>query len=70
MKDAEQAYAGKGWVADKVTKELVGKYIAYLCEIGFIEKPVEGKGKPLPKIEISAEQREALAKIGGRGAVA
>jgi L-aminoadipate-semialdehyde dehydrogenase len=70
MRDVVQAYATKEPVADKVTEELVGKYISYLCEIGFLERPVEGKGKPLPKAEISAEQREALAKVGGRGAVA
>jgi L-aminoadipate-semialdehyde dehydrogenase len=57
-------------VADKVTEELVGKYLSYLVAIGFIEPPVEGKGKPLPKVEISAEQREALSQLGGRGAVA
>jgi L-aminoadipate-semialdehyde dehydrogenase len=70
MRSVVRAYAAKEPVADKVTDELVGEYLSYLVEIGFIEPPVEGKGKPLPKVEISAEQREALTKLGGRGAVA
>jgi L-aminoadipate-semialdehyde dehydrogenase len=72
MRSVVQAYAAlaKDRVADKVTEELVGKYLAYLVKIGFIEPPVGGKGMPLPTVEISAAQREALTKLGGRGAVA
>ncbi|KAF2433270.1 L-aminoadipate-semialdehyde dehydrogenase large subunit [Tothia fuscella] len=74
MKDVMRNYGtavGKGHeVADKLTEELVGKYISYLCEIGFMEKPVKGKGKDLPRVEIGKEQMEALKKIGGRGAAA
>jgi L-aminoadipate-semialdehyde dehydrogenase len=55
--------------SDGVTAELVGRYISYLCEIGFMKRPMGGRGKPLPKVVISKEQKEALAKIGGRGAV-
>jgi len=68
--DAENRNDVVAEVADKITEELVGRYLSYLCEIGFIEKPKSRKGKSLPKVEISKEQREALAKIGGRGAVA
>lgn len=60
-----------GEVADHVTVELVGRSLSYLVEIGFMDKPVGGKGKlPLPEVKLSQEQRDALAKIGGRGAVA
>jgi L-aminoadipate-semialdehyde dehydrogenase len=71
MKDVMRTYASavgaNHEVADKVTEELVGRYISYLVAIGFVEKPVEGKGKPLPPVEMNAEQLEALKRIGGRG---
>jgi L-aminoadipate-semialdehyde dehydrogenase len=73
MRAVVKAYAAhaKVDVADKLTEDLVAKYLSYLCEIGFLERPVNGKGKKaLPKVEIGAEQRDALAKIGGRGAIA
>jgi L-aminoadipate-semialdehyde dehydrogenase len=60
-----------GEVADHITAELVGRSLSYLVEIGFMDAPKGGKGKlTLPKIELSQEQRDALAKIGGRGAIA
>jgi L-aminoadipate-semialdehyde dehydrogenase len=60
-----------GEVAGQITVELVGRSLSYLVEIGFMDRPKVGKGKlPLPKVELSQKQRDALAKIGGRGAVA
>lgn len=60
-----------GEVADHVTVELVGRSLSYLVEIGFMDKPAGGRGKlTLPKVKLTQEQRDALAKIGGRGAVA
>jgi L-aminoadipate-semialdehyde dehydrogenase len=73
MRAVVKGYTAKGKedVADKLTEDLVAKYLSYLCEIGFLERSADGKGKKtLPKVEVGAEQREALAKIGGRGAIA
>ncbi|KAA8574572.1 hypothetical protein EYC84_006021 [Monilinia fructicola] len=48
---------------------IMGNYLAYLAGIGFLPLPEEGKGKALPKVEISAEQKVALLRVGGRGAL-
>lgn len=50
-----------------VSREDVGRYLAYLREIGFVGAP-EGRGRKLP--ELRADVREALAVggTGGRGA--
>lgn len=70
LEDDKQTQA-LGKVADHITVELVGRSLSYLVEIGFMDKPKGGRGKlPLPKVELSQEQRDALAKLGGRGAVA
>lgn len=71
------ASAGAG-----VTEELVGLYASYLSAVGFLPRPTEsesesegGKDKdkevrPLPRVEISQGQREAMAGVGGRGGAA
>ncbi|KAF2405155.1 L-aminoadipate-semialdehyde dehydrogenase [Trichodelitschia bisporula] len=56
--------------AGAVTEELVGLYVSYLCEVGFLPHPESGVGVALPKVELTAKQSEALARVGGRGAVA
>lgn len=57
MKDVMRVYASAVGtyheVADKVTEELIGMYISFLVAIGFMAKPVVGKGKPMPKVDIS-----------------
>jgi hypothetical protein len=50
----------------KVTRDLLGKYLAYLIEIGFMERP---QPKELPKVVISNARREALSRVEGRGKV-
>ena len=52
-----------------VDEEIMGKYLAYLAGIGFMTSP-SGKGKKaLPQITISPEQKTALMRVGGRGAL-
>ena len=52
-------------VQSQVTQETVGKYLAFMVAIGFINPPREiGKGGPLPKIDLSEAQKEALGRAG------
>jgi len=52
-----------------VDEEIMGKYLAYLAGIGFLSLP-DGKGKErLPEAKISPEQKVALLRVGGRGAL-
>ncbi|KAI9681335.1 MAG: large subunit of alpha-aminoadipate reductase [Caeruleum heppii] len=52
-----------------VTEAVMGRYLAYLVAIGFMPAPV-GKGKKmLTRIELGDEQRNALRRVGGRGAL-
>lgn len=57
-----------------VTENVMGVYLAYLVAIGFLPAPNgatktrnDTKPKPLPSMDISTEQRDALGKVGGRG---
>lgn len=72
----EDVSAGSG-----VTKNTIGIYLAYLAAIGFLPPPTkrgEANGhqrmpssmKMLPRINVSDEQKKALANVGGRGALA
>ncbi|KAG9235111.1 hypothetical protein BJ875DRAFT_281560 [Amylocarpus encephaloides] len=51
-----------------VDEEIMGKYLAYLSGIGFLPLPT-GSGKALPQAKITAEQKVALSRVGGRGAL-
>lgn len=52
-----------------VNEDIMGRYLAYLVGVGFLQSP-SGKGtKSLPEAVIGKEQREALLKVGGRGAL-
>ncbi|EER23582.1 large subunit of alpha-aminoadipate reductase [Coccidioides posadasii str. Silveira] len=53
-----------------VTEELIGLYLAYLVEIGFLPAPTKTNAKPLPKGNISKAQKAALGAVGGRGGLA
>ncbi|KAL4808352.1 hypothetical protein BDV18DRAFT_134804 [Aspergillus unguis] len=61
------ASAGAG-----VTEELVGLYVSYLVQVGFLPKPtVSGEAvRALPAVSISGDQRDAMAGVGGRGGAA
>lgn len=47
----------------------MGQYMAYLVAIGFLQAPSSAGKKQLPKVEISPEQKNALLRVGGRGAL-
>lgn len=52
-----------------VDETIMGKYLSYLASIGFLPLP-EGKGKEkLPASNIKPEQKIALMRVGGRGAL-
>ncbi|KAK9491995.1 hypothetical protein V1508DRAFT_398387 [Lipomyces doorenjongii] len=57
----EDVSTGKG-----ITEEIMGVYLAYLVEIGFLDKPGEGK-KVLPGVVLDDYVIEALLRVGGRG---
>jgi L-aminoadipate-semialdehyde dehydrogenase len=52
-----------------VDEDIMGRYLAYLIGVGFLQAP-NGKGKKsLLDAVIGKEQKEALLKVGGRGAL-
>lgn len=67
---ADAQFTGEDLSAgDGVNEEIMGKYLAYLTGIGFLTPP-SGKGvNALPQINISPEQKAALLRVGGRGAL-
>ncbi|KAA8648719.1 hypothetical protein EYZ11_004228 [Aspergillus tanneri] len=57
------ASAGAG-----VTEELVGLYVSYLVAVGFLPAPpASSTARALPAAQLSANQKQALANVGGRG---
>ncbi|KAE8442048.1 large subunit of alpha-aminoadipate reductase [Mollisiaceae sp. DMI_Dod_QoI] len=52
-----------------VDEEIMGRYISYLAGIGFLSLPSGNGKKALPESKISAEQKVALLRVGGRGAL-
>ncbi|CAG8975772.1 hypothetical protein HYALB_00009292 [Hymenoscyphus albidus] len=52
-----------------VDEEIMGRYLAYLVGVGFMKGPEAGKGIELPTGSITAEQKVALLRVGGRGAL-
>lgn len=53
-----------------VDEEIMGRYLAYLMGIGFLHAPGAGeKGRRLPEAGISENQKAALLRVGGRGAL-
>jgi len=60
--------SGRPLTETAVSKELIGKYLAYLVKIGFLPPPTHSE-KPLPEVHISSEQLDAMKDIGGRGGV-
>ncbi|KAL4960453.1 L-aminoadipate-semialdehyde dehydrogenase [Aspergillus stella-maris] len=55
-----------------VTEELVGLYVSYLVNVGFLPGPSASgtAARPLPTATLTSDQREALAGVGGRGGAA
>ena len=56
----EDASAGSA-----VTLDIIGKYVRYLILTGFLVAP-EGRGAPLPDIELADGQDAARSAMGGR----
>ena len=52
-----------------VDEEMMGKYLSYLAGIGFLSLPTKQGKKLLPETKISPEQKIALLRVGGRGAL-
>jgi L-aminoadipate-semialdehyde dehydrogenase len=53
----------------EVDEEMVGRYIGYLCEVGFVTRPPKAGMKKIPAVEIGAEQKEALKKVKDRSGI-
>lgn len=52
-----------------VDEEIMGKYLSYLAGVGFLQLP-SGKGvKSIPEPKINEDQKAALLRVGGRGAL-
>ncbi|KAF9878966.1 L-aminoadipate-semialdehyde dehydrogenase [Colletotrichum karsti] len=52
-----------------VTEKTIGRYLSYLIAIGFLEPPPKPGQLAIPAADISPEQKEALLRVGGRGAL-
>lgn len=52
-----------------VDEEIMGRYLAYLVGIGFVGRPGKEGVKKLPDVRIGEEQKAALLRVGGRGAL-
>ncbi|KAL6720520.1 large subunit of alpha-aminoadipate reductase [Lecanora helva] len=52
----------------QVTEETVGRYLAFMASVGFIEAPLGGgNGKVLPTVGITEAQKKALERVGRGG---
>jgi L-2-aminoadipate reductase len=51
------------------TMKILGNYLTYLAGIGFLQKPILGGDLKLPEMNISEDQKAALLRVGGRGAL-
>ena len=65
----DEQVSGKGAPPAGVSKEAVGAYLSYLVSRGFMPAPSGSGIKPLPALQFSREQMEALDKVGGRGGI-
>ena len=68
--DAEMSGESYTSAGSKVTKELVGRYLGFLAEVGFLARPSGKMDAVMPVSHISKEQVDALRQLQGRGAVA
>ncbi|RBR03955.1 uncharacterized protein FIESC28_11656 [Fusarium coffeatum] len=49
-----------------ISRTDVGRFLHFLAETGFISWPT-GRGRPLPEVNLTAAQLEAVGAVGGRG---
>ncbi|EPS44977.1 hypothetical protein H072_1053 [Dactylellina haptotyla CBS 200.50] len=60
----------KAWMEGSgVDEGLMGTYLAYLVQIGFLEKPDGKEGKALPSVNVGERSLKRMREIGGRGAI-
>ena len=52
-----------------VSEETMGNCVGYLTAVGFLSRPRSRGNIAIPDYHISCEQREALLRVGGRGAL-
>ena|SRR5438034_172332 len=65
---SDKTWSGKdGTLGSGVTEDLIGVYLSYLVEIGFLPSPLKDGVRSLPEANISATQKTALSNVGGRG---
>lgn len=67
---SDKVFTGEDLSAGGYVDEMImGRYLSYLAGVGFLSLP-EGQGKEkLPQSNISPEQKIALLRVGGRGAL-
>lgn len=67
---ADAAFTGEDLSAGSgPTINILGNYLAYLEAIGFLQKPSAEGDMKLPEMKISEDQKAALLRVGGRGAL-
>ncbi len=67
---ADMQYTGEDFSAGGyVDEEIMGHYLSYLIGVGFLPLPTKKGSKALPEVKISPEQKSALLRVGGRGAL-
>src|SRR5215467_13245242 len=65
---SDESWSGKdASVGSGVTEDLMGVYLSYLVEIGFLPPPSKSCSRSLPKANVSDTQKTALSSVGGRG---
>ncbi|KAF2257250.1 large subunit of L-aminoadipate-semialdehyde dehydrogenase [Trematosphaeria pertusa] len=66
----DKELTGQDWSAGgKVDEQMVGVYVSYLIELGFMPRP-EGKvDRELPAVRLTEGMREGMKKVGGRRGV-
>jgi L-aminoadipate-semialdehyde dehydrogenase len=67
---ADSAFTGEDVSAGSGPNvEILGNYLAYLAGIGFLPGPTGQGERALPDLKSSEEQKAALLRVGGRGAL-
>ncbi|KAJ2906931.1 hypothetical protein MKZ38_009794 [Zalerion maritima] len=67
---ADAAFTGEDRSAGAgVSEEIMGHYLAYLIGVGFLPPPPASGKRAIPAAQISDAQKEALLRVGGRGAL-
>ena len=57
-------------VDNVIDEHLLGKYLRYLIDIGFLPAPTGSIGQALPSSAVKPEQKKFFTQLVGRGALA